>query len=442
MSRLISLTVTDFCRLRAARVQIKDGLNRVVGANGAGKSSLLNALAALLSGKEIPPEPIRTGAETAEIIGETDGPDALVIRRKFSKAGTTLVIESKDKTKKFSRPQDLLDSLTGGPNGRLFDPSRFIKQSDDPNGRRAQANELRQLVGLDFSEHDQKRASLFAQRTAANAAAQDADSHARSLPQHTGAPAAEVSAGEILSDLDKAAAHNQLIAAKDAAITRITQDIANRQSAISGIEKRIADIQAQLTQAQGQLRAAKMAVMELDDTLDTAKAERAAMQTKDTTPLRARLASLETDNQKARDNAAKEKAIEAARQKAAAAADLTRQIDALDSQKAKAMADAKFPIAGLSFDESGVRYNGKPFTQASDAEKIRVSIAVYAARKPTLRAMIIRDASLLDDHSLALLDELAEEHALQILLEIVPHGDEKIAEGAIEIVDGTVKQPA
>ena len=439
MSRLISLTVTDFCRLRAARVQIHDGINRVVGPNGAGKSSLLNALAALLSGREVPEEPIRAGAETAEIIGETDGPDGLIIKRRFSKAGTTLLIESKDKSAKFARPQELLDKLTGGKDARLFDPSRFIRQTDSPEGRRAQANELRQLVGLDFTELDQKRAALFVQRTAANAAAADAEAHAKSLPQHEDAPAAEVSANVLLSEIDKANAHNQQIVAKDAEISRIAQDITNRKAATSGIEKRIAEIQAQLKQAQDQLRAMKLAAMELDDKMDAAKAERQAMQMMDTAPLRARLTGLEADNQKARDNAAKAKAHQAAHDKASAAMALSLQITDCDAQKAKTMADAKFPIPGLSFDDTGVRYQGKPFTQASDAEKIRVAIAVYAARKPTLRAMIIRDASLLDDNSLALLDRLAEEYSLQILLEIVPHGDEKAPPGAIEISDGTVK---
>lgn len=439
MSRLISLTVTDFKRLKAARIQLHPGLNKVVGPNGAGKSSLLDSLAALLSGTEIPDEPIRTGAEAAEIVGETED---LIIRRKITAKGNTLVIESKDKTRKFTKPQDLLDSLTGGRNSKLFDPGRFLRQSDTPEGRREQAVQLRQIVGLDFTEIDAKRATLYSQRTLANAAADQAEAHAMSLPYHENAPTAEVSAGEILSAIDKANEQKRTIEEKSRAVADAEKAILDQWKRITEAEAKVTALEAQLTAAKQAVRSAKMAALELEDKAVAAKELVAALEpAPDITPLRAKLATIEADNAKARDNAAKKKAGEIADQKRTAAKALDTQITALDKERQDAMTGAKFPIAGLSFDDTGVRYQGKPFTQASDAEKLRVAVAIYAARKPELRCMVLRSGSLLDDASLVALDALAEQYGLQILIEVVQHSkDDDVPEGAIVVIDGEASQ--
>ena len=113
------------------------------------------------------------------------------------------------------------------------------------------------------------------------------------------------------------------------------------------------------------------------------------------------------------------------------------------TQKANAaIAAAQLPVDGLSLhikDEQApaVLFNGLPFEQASDADKLRVSCALAMHANPTLRVIRVRDGSLLDSASLALLGEIATDADFQVWIERVDESgkigfvieDGRVAEG-------------
>ena len=98
---------------------------------------------------------------------------------------------------------------------------------------------------------------------------------------------------------------------------------------------------------------------------------------------------------------------------------LTEEIDRIDSEKARAIRDAKYPIEGLGFDVNGVTLNGIPFSQSSSAQQLKVSVAIGLALNPSLRVLLIRDGSLLDEKSLAMLGQMAEKAGAQVWVERV-----------------------
>ena len=114
---------------------------------------------------------------------------------------------------------------------------------------------------------------------------------------------------------------------------------------------------------------------------------------------------------------------------------LTEDIASIDQTKADALAAAEFPVEGLAFDESGVLYGGVPFSQASSAEQIRVSLAMAMATSPKLRVIRILDGSLLDAENLALIEGMARDNDYQVWIERVGNADE----GAVVIEDGQVQ---
>jgi len=67
---------------------------------------------------------------------------------------------------------------------------------------------------------------------------------------------------------------------------------------------------------------------------------------------------------------------------------LTRQIEDRTNDKAAKIAAAKLPIDGISFGEGQVLLNDLPFDQASDAEKLRTSVAIAMAANPKLLIMV------------------------------------------------------
>jgi hypothetical protein len=96
------------------------------------------------------------------------------------------------------------------------------------------------------------------------------------------------------------------------------------------------------------------------------------------------------------------------------------------------------PVTGLGLSEDGVTLNGLPLDQASAAEQLRVSVAIGIAMNPRLRVLLLRDASLLDRDSLALLADMAKAAGAQVWLERV----EDDSATAVVIEDGMVKEAA
>ena len=112
---------------------------------------------------------------------------------------------------------------------------------------------------------------------------------------------------------------------------------------------------------------------------------------------------------------------------------LTAQLEAIDAEKLAGLQAAPMPIPGLSISDESVLFNGVPFSQASGAERLRVSLAIVMAANPELRVCYIKDGSLLDDDSLQLVREMAAEHDYQVWLEMVGdhHDGIVIEDGAI-----------
>ena len=89
------------------------------------------------------------------------------------------------------------------------------------------------------------------------------------------------------------------------------------------------------------------------------------------------------------------------------------------------MAEAAWPVDGLGFDESTgvVTFNGRPFSQASSAEQIRVSLAMGMSANAGLRTLFIRDGSLLDGDTMATIKQQVEAKGYQVFVEVVKSDD-------------------
>ncbi len=93
--KLISLKAENFLRLHAVEIAPDGAVVQISGANGSGKSSVLNALVCALAGKEaIPADPVRHGAEEAEIV--VDLGDIIVRRVIRPDRSTALTVTNKD----------------------------------------------------------------------------------------------------------------------------------------------------------------------------------------------------------------------------------------------------------------------------------------------------------------------------------------------------------
>lgn len=424
--RVIELSAENVKMLKAVRFRPDPNLQVIAGSNGAGKTSVLDAVWSALAGGRGPdmPDPIRHGEDHAEVtldLGE------LLVTRTWDRGRTSKLSVTSANGALLKSPQGVLDRLLGDLS---FDPLAFAQQKG-----REQRDTLLGLVELpfDLGELDGRRAAVFAERTAVGRELRTAAARLAGLPAAPkGEPVLSVSdAVDELSRLQAVVAENERLRAG-------VREVASRASTA----------EAKVDAAQREYKRAEAAFNEAMDALDAAKAEHAAAMSlvavnrdavgelvdPDLTAARERVAAAEASTA--------QRAAAGERERVAAEHDeidarhtaLTAQLEQLDETKVVGLREARMPIAGLSITDDGVTYNEVPFSQCSGAEQLRVSLAIAMAANPRLRVIRIADGSLLDANGMRLIAEMAEEHDFQVFIERVGDADHM----GVVIVDGEV----
>lgn len=408
MSKILKLTTENVKRISVVQITPEGNLVVIGGRNGQGKSSVLDSIMyALAGGDSLPSKPVRKGEDRAKV--ELDLGD-MVVRRTFTATGgTSLVVTNKDGVK-YPTPQAMLDNLTG----RLsFDPLEFAQQNPDK-----QSETLQALVGLDFKKQEAEIERIFDQRTIVNRDVKALQSRLVAAPEHEGVSGDEVSTAEILAKQGKASEQN-------AANEKLRQVAANRERAAKTAKEALYASESLVLSLQKQLKEAVDAVStriaELQASQKSAsdsKDQISGLQDTDLAPFQEQARNVELTNRKIRENKTKADLRLQFNAKQKESEKLTEQIEALEKQKRSAVASAKFPVDGLTLDDSRkVVFNGIPFDQASTAEQLRVSISIGLALNKNLRILLIRRGSDLDPESLKLVAEMAEKADAQVWLE-------------------------
>jgi energy-coupling factor transporter ATP-binding protein EcfA2 len=434
MSRIISLKAENIKRLSAISITPKGNVVTIGGKNAQGKSSILDAIAMAIGGtKEIPDVPIRNGQSKAKIILETE---EIVVKRTFTKeGGGTLVIENKEGLR-YTSPQEVLNKLTGK---LTFDPLSFLSVSPEK-----QAEALRGLVGLNFTAPKSKAKLLFDERTLVNRDIERCRALAETMPFFKDAPREFVSTTDLVAEMDAAKKHNNAKFDLETKYEVSAEGLDFAKKAAEFLRVSIAEMEAKLIADKKTLKDTEQCINERTVETEAARVALAAFVSTDLKPIMEKLSGSALTNKQVQANQLRQDALNSLAQKVANSNNLTAQIDAIESDMSAQLAAAKFPVPGLSFTDAAVIFNGVPLGQASDAEKIRVAVAISAALNPKLKIMLARQGSLLDDDNLALLAKLAEEYDIQVWLEIVSTDKKKcqiiISNG--EVVDAEAEAPA
>jgi DNA repair exonuclease SbcCD ATPase subunit len=419
---IVRLQAENYKRLIAVDISPDGNIVTLSGRNAQGKSSVLDAIFAALAGGEASratKQPIRDGQDVAVV--RLDLGDYIVTRRWTDDDAGSLTVETPPtedgRKQKYSSPQKLLDELVGK---RTFDPLAFTRMS-----AAEQVATLVSTVDLPFdpAELDRERAGVFDQRTEINRAVKQLEGQLSGITKPVdGTPDTEVSAADVIAEFEKAREHN-------AALDLKMRNIEILQGDAERANFRVKQLEEELKQAREGAEAA-------DDRYAAAAAEfKLAPERIDTAEISERLQKVEQTNAAVRAGQEHRRVAAQLAAKREEAARFTLELQAIDKRKSDALAAVKFPVAGLSFDESGVLYNGIPFSQASAAEQLRVSAALAMASNPQLRILQVRDGSLLDSDSMKVLTELAEQNDFQVWVEVV----DESGQVGIVIEDGRVK---
>lgn len=434
---VVSLQARNVMRLRAVMIEPESGepIVRIMGPNGAGKTSVLDCIWMALGGKSaVPRQPLRQGATKGHV--SLDLGKLRITRGFTAKGGTSLDVRLPDDSE-VSSPQTVLDTLVGE---LTLDPLEFTRRNS-----KQQRETLLRVAGLTdrLAELDTEDARLREDRTEVGRKRKTAKGELDALDD---AP------DEVpeLEDLDvllqrqdglraKVAERNaadQVVSDAERAAAQAAQTIKDRQAVIDDLHRKLESAKETLRMAEEEGEEAVVAVTaarnrrkELGETdLDEiAEAERAVTEWRDK----------DEERRRAEQKAAAKSSHEEhdARYNA-----LTAEIEKVDDAKLKAVEEADLPVSGLGVSEDGVTYRGVPFEQASQAEKLRVSLALAMAANPKVKILRVTDGSLLDPDSFAIVEELAGKGGYQVWLEqVLPRGADAPA-AAVVIEDGAVRE--
>lgn len=408
--KIIEFRAERFKRLSAVEITPEGNTVIISGRNGQGKSSVLDAIWLALGGGNA----VKDSATTVPIKdGETNAVVRLdlgdiIVTRKWTANGSTLTVEGAD-GRKYNSPQTLLDTLVGAIS---FDPLSFSKMPA--------AEQRMQLLSLttlpiDPDKLDADRRELYDKRTIVNRDIKVLQAELSGTPYTEGVGDEEVS----ISDIAKRISVEQEQLNKIQSFRRYLDE--DREKAES--------LRAEIAQKTKEL-------YELVEKITKAEALSSAFVEPNIEKTQADLENAEQRNRLVRQNKKHNELKLKAKTKTAESDALTQQIEAIDKTKKDAFLNARFPVPGLSVDDDGVLYNGIPFRQCSSAEQLKICVAIASALNPKIRVIRVADASLLDSESLNAIATMADEQDIQIWLERVTDGKEKVG---VVIEDGAVK---
>jgi hypothetical protein len=440
--QILNLQAENFRILKAIEIAPDGNVVTIGGKNGQGKSSVLDAIWVALAGRsKAPPTPIRNGQQKCTIrldLGDIVVTRTLTAPKEEGKTYTDSVkVTSADGKQSYNKPQLMLDDLMGQIG---FDPFDFVKRKPDD-----QAAMLLELVPLsiDIEELAREDTADYQNRTAVNREVATLDGQIAGIRVADGLPAEPVDREAILGRLSSAADTNSAIERERMRREGLARDQERRALTAQQDRQRAKELQDEADRLAA-ASAAKIAdAVQMEAAIDDAEKVIAALpaldQPVDTGQLRTELTAAEATNAQIAEVARRAQLVE---QRAAKAAEVQRLTDMMASRELErrdALSKARMPVEGLGFGIDGkgkpaVLFNGLPFGDASSAEQIRASTAIAMAGNPELRVLRIKDGSLLDEDSMAIIREMAEADDWQMWIELVGSGNVGIV-----IEDGSIK---
>lgn len=405
--KIVQFSAENIKKLKVVDITPTKDFIQITGKNGSGKTSVLDAIWwALVGGKAIQGKPIRTGEEKATIrldLGE------MVVTRKFTQGGTTLVVENAEGFRAPS-PQAMLDALIGH---LTFDPLEFSRMD-----AKKQFDTLRHIVplpiDLDKMAEDDKKD--HEKRRDINRDIKTLEGQITGITVPEDAPDEPVIMASLLEQLQEAENQNAILQEEENRQQQYHADIKKMKVRIEAIEE--------------ELITAKQHLKNLED--ETVSFDQIIYQSTDS--IKARIAGAEAINQAHQAKKRKGELNASIALKTKESFDITGKIQARADSKVKAMKESNMPIDGLIFGDGEVLFNDIPFTQLCSAEQLRISVAIAMAANPKLKIIRIKDGSLLDDDGLRMIQEASAAKDYQVWVEKVD------ASGKIGIVmeDGEV----
>jgi len=413
--KIVRLTIENFLRLNVVEIEPTTNTVIIKGKNAQGKTSILEALFCALGGTRVQPkEPIRRGQKKARV--ELDLGEILVTRT-WSGKGSYLRIENK-KGEVQKSPQELLNSLF---NAVTYDPSTFVA---------APAKEQRETI-LTLADIKDELGVHDARIDESKQARRDINRDYKAVEtklgrEPLGKEIKKLEAGELFKELQAGEAINR-------ELSKYKSDLGEKETKAKEISDDIVILYDDIEKKKQQLE-------QVEEEIATAKVKLKKIKPVDTAPIQNKITGIEGHNEQAVKWQGRKELKDELNDLRLLLKKEDKEIDLHETCKNELMTSAAFPLEGLSVDENGVTYQGTPFGQCSDAEKIKISMAIAIKLNPKIKVIRIKNAAFLDENNFRAIKEIADENDYQVWVEVINDATDKGGPPAmkVEISEGEI----
>lgn len=426
--KILNVVVENFKNIEKTEVDFAGRSATIIGKNGAGKSSFMQAICSPINSDFIPAKPIKKGEERGSIeltIGGTlnGEEETYTLGLYFSdkhKKGRITITNGDGET--VSGGKKLIEEIVGNIG---FDIQEFIKLGVTSNGSiskpgtQEQIEILKGLMPRDILKQmhdlDVEYSGTYDTRAGVN---RDI-SHAK----------AKLEGHEFTQD--ELEFYKEAIDTKDivSKMNGIEKDLEDYNKVFNGVESlkveapilggKITRLKAELEQAEKELRENDVKIINGEAWLEG--------KTKPS------MEALNDDLANANQHNEKVKEIKELGESQAVIRNLeldsetkTKRLEAIKKEKKEIFASSPLPVKDLTFDDEGIYFKGLPFVEGQHPTStiILIGARIGMALNPNLRMLVIKDGSLLDKKTLKWLVSKCEEENYQLFIEKVADNED------------------
>ena len=404
--KISRVKAVNFKGIKNIDVLLRKGVNKITGANGAGKSSLKDSIMATLCGAKYTPDiPVRIGQGKAEVTVDMGD---FVVHGTYTKSSRRIEVESPDGAT-YKRPQELLDKCIGP---LTFDPVSFFLAKPDK-----QVAMLKELVQVDFDDLNAQQAGIKQKRSDALKEKERLQHEAERIQIVGDVPDEEVSVIDLTTELQRILEHNHNVEQEEASRDRI-------RSQIEQHTEEIRELNSQIQQLKDSVTLKQQAIVEIPE-----------RPYEDSIQIHNQIQNIERTNNAVREKQRRTRLEDAKDEQSRLFSQLGQQSTSLDAERAYRLAKCKMPVKGLSLTDECVTFGELPLKQVNTGKQLQICVSIAMAMNPNLKTVFVK-ANDLDTENLEILENMIVEKDYQALIELAD------SSGKIGLVieDGRIKK--